>query len=65
MNTLKGFADACRTLNSDGIYILFEDVISEQLRDEIYKLDGNTFEPARNSLNKLGYMFGVKSLIEY
>jgi hypothetical protein len=67
MQTLKDFAEACKDLNDAegrGIYELFE-AAPDALRDEIFKLDDNSCEPTRSSLIKLGYMFGVKTLIEY
>lgn len=74
MKTLKDFAEACRAAETAPpsqeyggfIFNLFEDEISQNLRDEIYKLaDANSNEPCRSSMIKLGYMFGVKTLIEY
>jgi hypothetical protein len=65
MQTINEFAEACKTLDSDGIYELFEYCIPQILRDMIYAMAGDCAEPARASLNKLGYMFGVESLINY
>jgi len=67
MKTLKDFATACIPLDDaqgQGIYELFE-AAPDELRNEIFKLDDNSCEPTRSSLIKLGYMFGVKTLIEY
>ena len=68
MKTLKDFAEACRPLDDpqgQGIYELF-DAAPNELRDVIFKLwDGESPEPTRCSLIKLGYMFHVKTLIEY
>ena len=74
MKTLKDFAEACRAAESAPpseeyggfIFNLFEEVISEELQTEIYKLaDDESPEPCREAMIKLGYMFGVNSLINY
>lgn len=74
LKTLKDFALACRAYEAkydaetvqDLIYNLFEYDITLMLQEEIYKLAGKkSSEPVREALNKLGYMFGVKSLIAY
>jgi hypothetical protein len=65
--TVKAFAAACKTLNSDQVYELFENEISYELRKEIY----NTYaslgsnEPVREALNAIGTKFNVQSLIDY
>lgn len=65
MQTLQAFATASRTLSSNAIYEMFEAAPDAQ-RDEIYKLaSSDSQEPAREALNKLGYMFHVAALINY
>lgn len=66
MKTIAEFAAACKHLTSDEIYVLFEDEISQELRDEIYLWsDDDSDEPCRNALNKLGMYFSVQTLAKY
>lgn len=74
LTTMKDFALTCRVWETkhdaetvqDLIYNLFEFDAPDTLRNEIYKLAGKTSnEPVRDAMIKLGYMFGVKSLIAY
>jgi hypothetical protein len=64
MKSLKDFATDCTKNEAAQIYERFESAANE-LRTELYKLSDNGLEPARSALNKLGYMFGVESLINY
>jgi hypothetical protein len=69
MKTLKDFATACIPLTDEqgqGIYELLEFGISDDLRNEILKVAPiGSNEPFREAMIKLGYMFGVESLINY
>jgi hypothetical protein len=72
------FVNACKTLDNDGIYMLFEEKISEKLRDELYSFSRpyannveqnlagtHTFEPCRDAMITLGMKYNVQSLIDY
>lgn len=65
--TLEQFAAMCSYLTGDQIYEMFESHISEDLRDKVYALntDAECPEPTRASLNALGELYKVKSLIDY
>ena len=67
MLTIAEFVEACKTLNSDEIYELFEYGISHKLRDEIYATSTETKspEPVRLRLNALGTKYNVRSLQDY
>ena len=66
INTVAAFAAACMTLDNDEIYELFEDDISQNLRDQIYAYsETSSAEPARSALNKIGFIFNVQSLVNY
>jgi hypothetical protein len=67
MKTIAEFVEACKTLNSDEIYELFEWQISPKLRDEIYATSTETSspEPVRLRLNALGMKYNVRSLQDY
>lgn len=66
MKTIAEFAEACKTLDCDAIYTLFEDRISDDLRDAIYDVaETNSDEPARDALNAIGLQYNVESLINY
>lgn len=66
MQTVAEFATACETLVGDEIYILFEDVISQELRDAIYCWsETDSSEPARSAFNEIGVAFNIQSLIDY
>ena len=65
-NTIAEFAAACKTLDNLYIYILFEDDISQELRDKIYALaEKDCCEPVRDALIKIGLQYNVQSLIDY
>jgi len=67
--TIPQFADACRKLegNSEAIYELFEDTISQELRDEIYNKysDDDVSEPMRQAMNHIGREYAVLALVDY
>ncbi len=64
--TIKAFAELCEQLDHDAIYQLFEDVISQELRDEIIEYTHSTTnEPVRDALVKIGEDYGIQSLINY
>lgn len=76
--TVKAFVEACKTLDNETIYELFENTISQELRDELYShgrpyaetveqnLAGtHTFEPCRDAMITLGKKYNVQSLIDY
>ena len=66
MKTVAEFAAACETLSSDEIYELFEDDISQELRDRIYSFSEiDTPEPVRSALNGIGIIYHVQSLKDY
>lgn len=66
MQTVAEFAAACQQLDNDSIYDLFEDGISQNLRDQIYAYsETDSAEPARSALNKIGFIFNVQSLKNY
>jgi hypothetical protein len=64
VSTVAQFVEACRELDNEGIYILFEYKISQSLRNEIYDdfADPTSPEPVRSAMEVMGYMYGVKSL---
>lgn len=65
-HNVEQFVDACKTLDNEGIYTLFE-AIPEALRDEIYicYADPESPEPCRSAMEALGLKFNVQSLIDY
>lgn len=70
INSIAQFAEACKTLDSDEIYELFEFNLSEEMRNAIYEIaddadDVAVLEPARLAFNAIGLMYGVESLINY
>jgi len=66
LTTIKQFAEACRNLSNEQIYDLFEDEISQQLRDKIYAWsDEDVSEPVRQALNRIGREYSVLSLADY
>ena len=77
-NSVEDFVQACKTLDNCGIYALFEDEITQELRKELYgfsrpyadtvaqNLAGtHTFEPCRDAMITLGLKHNVQSLIDY
>lgn len=77
-STVEEFAEACKSLDNEAIYELFEDEITQDLRDELYgygrpyaetmeqNLAGtHTFEPCRDAMITLGLKYNVQSLIDY
>ena len=66
LQTVAQFAAVCQNLSSDGIYELFENEISEILRDRILGWSlSDSAEPVRDALNRIGRMTGVESLEKY
>lgn len=67
INSVQQFAEACKSLDSDAIYELFEFQLSEEVRDAIYAIadDTDAFEPARLAFNKIGLQYNVESLQNY
>jgi hypothetical protein len=66
MKTIAQFAEACENKSHDEIYELFEDDISQELRDRIYSYSEiDTPEPVRSALNGIGIQFNVNSLKYY
>ena len=64
--TVKEFAELCKSFDSNVIYCLFEMVISQSLRDELYAMaDPTSPEPCRSAMIRLGYLYHVQSLINY
>lgn len=63
---LQTFIAQCETLFHNEIYELFEDDISQRLRDYIYEYAAEgSAEPVRSALNRLGDIHEVQSLIDY
>jgi hypothetical protein len=67
MQTIEEFVDACKTLNSDEIYELFEYTIGNRLRNSIFAISNETTsrEPVRLRLNMLGIQYNIESLKKY
>ena len=66
ITTVAAFAATCGVLDHNQIYELFEDEISDNLRNMIYAYaDRNSAEPVRSALNRLGRIFDVDSLQNY
>lgn len=66
MKTVAEFAAACKHLDSDEIYNLFEYDIADALRDEIIShAPADCAEPVREALNYIGRMYCVQTLAEY
>ena len=66
MQTVAQFAEACNYKSHDEIYELFEDGISQELRDAIYAYsEKDCNEPARDALNRLGRIHSVQTLADY
>jgi hypothetical protein len=66
LKTTKEFALACKDLTANEIYELFEDDISDDLRDAIYAAaDPKSPEPCRSAMIKLGNKHDIQSLIDY
>ena len=64
--TIAQFADACKGLTHDEIYCLFEDCISDELRDEIYlTVADDCAEPFREACIAIGAQYNVQSLTDY
>lgn len=66
MKTVAEFAVACKHLTADEIYNLFENDISDELRDVIYGWsEAHSPEPARAAFNEIGRHYSVQTLAQY
>jgi hypothetical protein len=66
MKLVAEFAEACENKTQEEIYELFEDDISQELRDRIYSFSEiDTPEPVRSALNGIGILYNVQSLKDY
>jgi hypothetical protein len=66
MKLVAEFAEACENKTQEEIYELFEDDISQELRDRIYSFSEiDTPEPVRSALNGVGILYNVQSLKDY
>lgn len=66
MKTVEDFATACKHLTATEIYNLFENDISDELRDAIYSWsEGHSPEPAREAFNEIGRHYSVQTLAQY
>jgi len=67
INSVQQFAEACKHLDSDEIYELFEFDLSEEMRNEIYAIadDKDAFEPVRLAMHTIGLQYNVESLLNY
>jgi hypothetical protein len=66
MKLVAEFAEACENKTQEEIYELFEDDISQELRDRIYSFsEVDTPEPVRSALNGVGILYNVQSLKDY
>jgi hypothetical protein len=66
MITVADFAVACKHLTHEEIYDLFEDGLSDALRDMILsRAVPDSAEPVREALNNIGRKFSVQSLADY
>ena len=67
ISTLIEFVDACKTLDNEGIYELFDKGVSELLRDHILTsyAEPDCNEPTRSALNYVGLRYNVQSLKDY
>ena len=67
ITTVAQFAEACKQLDSEGIYQLFEFDLSETVREAVYAVADNpdAAEPAREAFNAIGLQFNVQSLADY
>ena len=66
MKTIAQFAEACEALSSDEIYELYENTISQELRNRVNSFSEiDTPEPVRSALNGIGMIYHVQSLKDY
>ena len=66
MITVADFAAACKHLDSDDIYNLFEYDIADALRDEIISYaHEDSVEPVRDAMIRIGRIYSVNSLAHY
>jgi hypothetical protein len=66
IKTVEQFAEKCRGKSREQIYELFEDKISDELRNQIYtEFWSNSPEPCRAAMIQIGARYCVGELIEY
>jgi hypothetical protein len=67
INSVQQFAEACKSLDSNAIYELFEFELSEDMRSKIYAIADNSdaFEPVRLAMHTIGLQYNVESLQNY
>jgi len=67
INSIAQFAEACKQLDSNAIYELFEFELSEDMRSRIYAIadDTEAFEPVRLAMQLIGAQYDVQSLKDY
>jgi len=67
ITSIAQFAEACKQLDSNAIYELFEFDLSEDMRDKIYAVadDKDAFEPVRLALHLIGKQYNIESLLNY
>ena len=66
VHTMKQFADVCNDLSHNNIYCLYEDEITQELRDEIMQTFWSTSaEPTRAALRQLGERYCSVGLQSY
>lgn len=65
--TIEQFAHSCTHFDNEGVYMMFEVDISQELRDLIYATysSADSAEPVREAMNKIGAEFNVQSLKDY
>jgi hypothetical protein len=64
--TVEAFARAAAQMTNEQIFDLFEEGISQALRDEIYSLsDPSSPEPFRSAVEAMGDKFGLPRLTEF
>lgn len=63
---IEYFANFCRILDSDDIYVLYEEFLTDAQKAEVlaFAADGSA-EPVRDALNKIGVKYDVVSLKNY
>lgn len=63
------FVNVCKSLDKASIFVLFENLMDEDLKDEIYNVActeaPSSLALARQAFNKLGAHYGVASLRDY
>ena len=67
VQSIPQFAAACENLDHNFIYDIFENAISQELRNEILQTFwcSNHTEPVRSAMIQMGARYNVMSLINY